>query len=46
MTSTLGQNIKAARVAAGLTQEKLAEKVITSSSSISHYENDRDTPSP
>lgn len=43
---TLGQNIRAARKAARLTQKELAEEVHVSWSTISHYENDRETPPP
>lgn len=43
--STLGQNIRAAREAAGLTQKRLAEKVFVSRGTISHYENDTNVPS-
>lgn len=37
---TLGQRIKAQRIRMGLTQEDLAEKMCTTKSMISYYEND------
>ena len=43
--NTLGQNIKEARIAAGLTQADLAEVVFVSPGSISHYETGRKVPS-
>ena len=42
--NTLGQNIRNARLAAHMSQEKLAEAVLVSSGAISHYENDRYRP--
>ncbi len=42
---TLGQSIKAARLAAHISQEQLAEKIPISASAISHYEKDRHLPS-
>ena len=42
---TLGQSIKAARLAAHISQEQLAEKIPISASAISHYEKDRHRPS-
>lgn len=44
--NTLGQNIRAARKAARLTQKELALQVFVSRETISHYENDRETPPP
>ncbi len=37
---TLGQRIKAQRIRIGMTQEELAEKMNTTKSMISYYEND------
>ena len=37
---TLGQRIRAARIRMGMTQEELAEKMCTTKSMISYYEND------
>ena len=42
--NTLGQNIRNARLAAHMSQEKLAEAVLVSPGAISHYENDRYRP--
>ena len=43
--ATVGENIKAARIAAGLTQEELAKKVNTTKSAISRYEQGKREPS-
>ena len=37
---TLGQRLKAARIRMGMTQEELAEAMLTTKSMISYYEND------
>lgn len=37
---TLGQRIRAARIRKGITQEQLAEAMLTKKSMISYYEND------
>lgn len=42
--NTLGQNIKTARLAANMSQEKLADIVHVSPGAISHYDNDRYRP--
>ena len=41
MKKTLGQKIREYRLKRGMTQEELAEKLLSSKSTISEYENDK-----
>lgn len=43
MEKTIGQRIKECRKNKGMTQEALAEKMLTDKSTISLYENDKST---